>query len=92
MEQAADDGSETVYLNEENVVSVDAADGVWYIDTGASSYMTGDEKTLTALDKTVHGKVRFGDDSVVPIHGRGHCHVSVSHRRSPHPLQCVLHP
>ncbi len=43
----------------------------WYLDTGASSHMTGRTNSFSQLDRTVQGTVRFGDGSVVPIEGRG---------------------
>jgi hypothetical protein len=67
---------EQVYLNEERArvelkrTSIDA-DATWYLDTGASNHMTGDESVFSELDKNVSGKVRFGDGSVVDIHRRG---------------------
>ncbi|CAH9146107.1 unnamed protein product [Cuscuta epithymum] len=69
--EALDVVAQQVYLNEEKVVPVDAGDGAWYLDTGASSHMTGDKKAFKTLDETVHGTVRFGDGSVVNIRGRG---------------------
>lgn len=43
----------------------------WYLDTGASNHMTGCEDVFTNIDKSVKGSVKFGDGSVVEIHGRG---------------------
>jgi hypothetical protein len=43
----------------------------WYLDTGASSHMTGSAKSLSKLNRAVQGTVRFGDGSVVPIEGHG---------------------
>jgi hypothetical protein len=44
-------------------------DPAWYLDTGASNHMTGVAGVFAELDKSVSGKVRFGDGSVVDIHG-----------------------
>lgn len=60
-----------VNLNEERVVPVPSPAGVWYLDSGASSHMTGCRNMFTTLDESVHGTVRFGDGSVVKIQGRG---------------------
>lgn len=50
---------------------VDAGSDVWYLDTGASNHMTGNRSMLMSLDETVKGTVKFGDDSVVEICGKG---------------------
>ncbi|XP_071683640.1 uncharacterized protein [Lolium perenne] len=67
---------EQVYLNEERASVVlkrtpQDLDAAWYLDTGASNHMTGDDAVFAELDRTVTGKVRFGDGSVVEICGRG---------------------
>jgi hypothetical protein len=43
----------------------------WYLDTGASNHMTGRSDKFTELDRSVKGRVRFGDGSAVEIVGRG---------------------
>jgi hypothetical protein len=43
----------------------------WILDTGATNHMTGVRSFFSELDTGVHGTVRFGDGSVVDIHGRG---------------------
>jgi hypothetical protein len=68
--------SEHVFLNEERARAVlrrspDDVDPAWYLDTGASNHMTGDEAAFAELDKGVGGTVKFGDGSLVAIHGRG---------------------
>jgi transposase InsO family protein len=67
---------EQVFLNEERARvelrrSPRDTDEAWYLDTGASNHMTGDDMVFAELDKSVSGKVRFGDGSVVDICGRG---------------------
>uniref|UniRef100_A0ACD5ZTS1 Uncharacterized protein n=1 Tax=Avena sativa TaxID=4498 RepID=A0ACD5ZTS1_AVESA len=64
-------GTQAVFLNEEKVVPVPAAAGVWYLDTGASSHMTGVRDAFVTLDESVKGSVRFGDGSLVEIGGKG---------------------
>lgn len=65
-----------VYLNEKNCnpekyeTQTDTAD-IWYLDNGASNHMTGDQRYFSALDNTITGKVRFGDDSKIDIKGKG---------------------
>jgi len=42
----------------------------WYLDSGASSHMTGSKATFSELDDDVTGTVKFGDSSRVTIQGR----------------------
>jgi hypothetical protein len=63
-----------VFLNEERARAVlgrspDDVDAAWYLDTGASNHMTGDEAAFAELDKSVSGTVKFGDGSLVAIKG-----------------------
>jgi hypothetical protein len=43
----------------------------WICDTGAMNHMSGSRATFTELDAAVCGTVRFGNDSVAEIEGRG---------------------
>ncbi|WVZ71914.1 hypothetical protein U9M48_020443 [Paspalum notatum var. saurae] len=43
----------------------------WYLDTDASNHVTGSRAAFAELDSTVTGTVRFGDNNVVTIAGRG---------------------
>ncbi|AAF67366.1 Hypothetical protein T32B20.i [Arabidopsis thaliana] len=67
---------ELVYINEKNVQrkaleeNSDFKD-MWYLDNGASNHMTGNLEYFSKIDKTVTGKVRFGDDSRIDIKGKG---------------------
>jgi hypothetical protein len=45
--------------------------GTWVLDTGATNHMSGCWAAFTKIDTTVLGTVRFGDDSVAKIEGRG---------------------
>jgi hypothetical protein len=64
--------SHVVHLHERNVDPSDYGnDDVWYLDMGASNHMIGQRTLVAHLDESVGGTVRFGDGSVVEIHGLG---------------------
>jgi len=44
---------------------------IWYLDTGASNHMCGDENMFDELSKIEAGHVSFGDASKVMVKGRG---------------------
>nr|KYP52959.1 Retrovirus-related Pol polyprotein from transposon TNT 1-94 [Cajanus cajan] len=44
---------------------------IWYLDTGASNHMCGEESFFNELIKVKAGFVSFGDDSKVAVKGRG---------------------
>ncbi|XP_039851483.1 uncharacterized protein LOC120709931 [Panicum virgatum] len=48
-----------------------AADALWYLNTGTTNHMSGSRAVFSDLDRNVAGTVRFGDESVVKIEGRG---------------------
>ncbi|XP_078428799.1 uncharacterized protein LOC144700769 [Wolffia australiana] len=43
----------------------------WVLDTGSTNHMSGSHMAFTELEVAVLGSVRFGDDSVAQIEGRG---------------------
>lgn len=71
-------GGDLVLLNGEIVVSnfgqkkgVTANKNMWYLDNGASNYMTGHREKFCELNENVTGQVRFGDGSTVKIERKG---------------------
>jgi len=44
---------------------------MWYLDTGCSNHMCGDKKMFFDLDETYNNTVKFGDDSIVSVMGKG---------------------
>jgi hypothetical protein len=65
-----------VFLNEERSRvrlgdEQEPVDGAWYLDTGAANHMTGSRSVFADLDESITGSVRFGDNSIVDICGRG---------------------
>lgn len=65
---------EEVLLNEGQIkpgkyATTDAS--IWYLDNGASNYMTGAKSHFKDVYESITGRVRFGDGSYVEIKGRG---------------------
>jgi hypothetical protein len=56
-----------IHLDEEKERDV----GTWVLDTGATNHIFECRAAFTKIDMAVLGTVRFGDDSVVWIEGRG---------------------
>lgn len=44
---------------------------MWYLDTGCSNHMCGDRSVFSELDESFHNTVKFGDNSTVPVEGKG---------------------
>ncbi|KAM7495176.1 hypothetical protein LguiB_029785 [Lonicera macranthoides] len=44
---------------------------IWYLDTGCSNHMCGDESAFSDLDKSFRDNVKFGDNSKVSVMGKG---------------------
>ena len=50
---------------------------MWYLDTGASSHMTGKMVFFDNIDENKKGKVKFGDGSTIPYEGKGDISVTL---------------
>lgn len=44
---------------------------VWFLDSGCSNHMSGDESWFTTLDKVVHTYVKLGNNTRMNVAGRG---------------------
>jgi len=45
--------------------------GVWFMDSGWSNHMTGTRSLFKELDENQKSEVRFGDDRMVKVEGKG---------------------
>jgi hypothetical protein len=61
--------AEKVYTHLDEEKERDA--GTWVLDTGVTNHMSKCQAAFMKLDTVVLGTVRFGDDSVAQIEGRG---------------------
>ena len=52
-------------------------DRMCYLDTGASSHMTGKKEFFHNIDDNMKGRVRFGDGSTIPYKGKGDISVTL---------------
>ena len=46
-------------------------ENTWYLDTGASNQMNKNRSMFLKLNESMNGSFVFGDDSKVPVKGRG---------------------
>nr|GEY71961.1 zinc finger, CCHC-type [Tanacetum cinerariifolium] len=71
METLEEEEYDKVSLHQEDVGYKETnIDSLWYLDNGASNYMTGIRKHFKELDEKVRGKVRFRDESYIEIKGK----------------------
>ncbi|XP_022889291.1 uncharacterized protein LOC111404759 [Olea europaea var. sylvestris] len=43
----------------------------WYLNTGAANHMSGNKELFSTINKSVKGNIIFGDETKVPIKGKG---------------------
>ncbi|KAF2284368.1 hypothetical protein GH714_021152 [Hevea brasiliensis] len=56
---------------QENTSEAEKKESNWYLDSGASSHMSGEKHCFVELNLTITSKVRFGDGSMANICGQG---------------------
>ncbi|GKV27388.1 hypothetical protein SLEP1_g36561 [Rubroshorea leprosula] len=45
--------------------------GAWYLDTSAANHMSGNKELFSTLNEAMKGNIIFGDDTKIPIKGKG---------------------
>ncbi|TXG50951.1 hypothetical protein EZV62_023475 [Acer yangbiense] len=58
-------------------VAVDDAKYKWFLDTGCSNHMCGRKEMFSELDETFTSKMKFGNNSKVPVMGKGKISISL---------------
>ena len=54
----------------QGVQEMNIQDNLWYLDTGASSHMTGMRSYFQSIDENQRGLIRFGDESLIAFEGK----------------------
>ena len=44
---------------------------MWYLDTGCSNHMCGENEAFSDLDESFRSSVKFGDNSKISVMGKG---------------------
>ena len=44
---------------------------VWYLDSGCSNHMSGNESLFSFIDKTFKSKIKMGNNGTIRIVGKG---------------------
>lgn len=47
------------------------SDEVWFLDSGCSNHMSGNESLFNFIDMNVKSKIKMGNNEVVPVVGKG---------------------
>lgn len=75
----------------DHALSASDEDDIWYVDSGASSHMTGKKEFFDSLEESTYGsKIYLGDDSGYEIKGYGVIPVKLPNGKISH-LQNVLY-
>ena len=76
-----------------HTMTLNPPDDNWYMDTGASSHMTGDSGTLSSyFNSSINKNIVVGNGNTIPVHGHGSMFFPNLHRpQSPLTLNHVLH-
>lgn len=68
---------EMVLMSDVNMLE-DTTNKLWYLDSGCSNHVSGDEKLFATLDETFIEKVKLGDNSSLCVKGRGNINNEVN--------------
>lgn len=52
-------------------VNKETQQNLWYLDTSCNNHMCGDKKVFSDLDESFYNTVKFGNNSIVSVMGKG---------------------
>ncbi|KAG9444894.1 hypothetical protein H6P81_016234 [Aristolochia fimbriata] len=58
-------------------VVVEEKNNMWFLDTGCSNHMTGQQDLFTSFDNTVTTEVKFENNSRIPVKGKGQIGIKI---------------
>ncbi|TXG59678.1 hypothetical protein EZV62_014251 [Acer yangbiense] len=67
----AEDGGRSETLLLACNMAEDGANNKWFLDSGCSNHMCGEKEMFTQLDESCTSSVKFGNDTTVPVMGKG---------------------
>ncbi|TXG64801.1 hypothetical protein EZV62_011795 [Acer yangbiense] len=67
----AEDGGRSETLLLACNMAEDGAKNKWFLDSGCSNHMCGEKEMFTQLDESFTSSVKFGNDTTVPVMGKG---------------------
>ncbi|TXG52111.1 hypothetical protein EZV62_021280 [Acer yangbiense] len=67
----AEDGGRSETLLLACNMAEDGAKNKWFLDSGCSNHMCGEKEMFTQLDESFTSSVNFGNDTTVPVMGKG---------------------
>ncbi|TXG56964.1 hypothetical protein EZV62_018277 [Acer yangbiense] len=67
----AEDGGRSETLLLACNMAKDGAKNKWFLDSGCSNHMCGEKEMFTQLDESFTSSVKFGNDTTVPVMGKG---------------------
>lgn len=55
-------------------------EGIWFLDSGCTNHMCGDKGLFSELNESLSSEVRFGNNSRIPVNGRGKISIKLNNR------------
>ncbi|XP_075488040.1 uncharacterized protein LOC142527188 [Primulina tabacum] len=56
-------------------IAVEDQKNIWFLDTGYNNHMRGRQELFTKLDETVRSEVKFGNNTMIPVSGKGEINI-----------------
>ena len=62
-------------------VAQESTNDFWFLDSGCSNHMIGNEVFFESLDRSIRSKVKLGNNEIVEVSGKGTINVITKHGR-----------